>query len=68
MEENRKTIHDSLSNRFGFRVENNVLCDVRLYMTIEKRGFLLRYNREEFSCLGDLILDGKNLITKNSQE
>ena len=39
--ENRETINNSLINRFGFDIEVNPLCDIRLYSCIEKRGFLI---------------------------
>ena len=65
LEENRKKINWSLSNRFGFEIENNVLCDIKLYSSIEKRGFLIKNNKEGFGCLDVLKLDGKNLIQKN---
>lgn len=59
--ENRHTINESLSNRFGFSIENNILCDIRLYCSIEKRGFLLYWNGECFECLRSIRLDGSNL-------
>lgn len=40
-EENRKTINESLSNRFDFTIKLNMLCDIALYKKIEKRGFLI---------------------------
>lgn len=61
LEEHRKKINDSLSNRFGFEVRNDVLADLRLYLTIEKRGFLIYQDGKKFECLNTLILDGQNL-------
>lgn len=58
---NRKAINLSLSNRFGFSIENNVLCDMKLYCSIEKRGFLIYQNGERFECLKSIRLDGSNL-------
>lgn len=63
--ENREKINSSLSNRFGFDIENNVLCDIKLYTSIEKRGFLIKDNKEGFECLKSLKLDGKRLTTKS---
>ena len=64
-EENRKRINESLSNRFGFDIKNDLLCDVLLYKNIEKRGFLIKNNKEGFECLENIRLDGRNLIQKN---
>lgn len=65
LEENRQKINGSLSNRFGFEIANDILCDIKLYSMIEKRGFLIKNTKEGFECLNDIILDGKNLIAKN---
>lgn len=64
LEENRKKINTSLSGRFGFTVENDVLCDIKLYSSIEKRGFLLKNHKEGFECLESIILDGKRATAK----
>ena len=65
--ENRKNIIDSLSKRFGFVIENYPLADIRLYSQLEKRGFLIKTNKnkEGFECLESIKLDGKNLTSKN---
>lgn len=69
IEENRKTISDSLSNRFGFRIVNNKLADIKLYTTIEKRGFLLYNSKgEKIECLNNITLDGVNLTSKSLNE
>lgn len=65
LSENRSTINESLSKRFGFEIKNDVLCDIKLYSSIEKRGFLVKINKERFTCLESLELDGKNLTAKN---
>lgn len=62
LESNRENINKSLSNRFGFEIVNNILCDVKLYSSIEKRGFLIKTNKAGFECLENIRLDGKNLI------
>ena len=64
LEENREKISSSLSNRFGFEVVNEVLCDIKLYSSIEKRGFLLKNHKEGFECLESIILDGKRATIK----
>lgn len=63
LQSNRKTINLSLSNRFGFSIENNVLCDMKLYCSIEKRGFLIYQNGERFECPRSIKLDGNHLTT-----
>lgn len=64
--ENREKINESLSKRFGFNVENEVLSDIRLYTTIEKRGFLIIEERTglEFLWLDNLTLDGGKLTKR----
>lgn len=65
---NREEINRSLSNRFGFQIENGILADLRLYSTIEKRGFLLYRNGVEVVCPEEIKLDGVKMILKNSAE
>ena len=65
LEENREKITASLSNRFGFVVVNDVLCDIKLYSSIEKRGFLIKSNKEGYECLANIVLDGKRTTLKN---
>lgn len=64
LEENRDKINYSLSNRFGFKIRNDVLCDIKLYSSIEKRGCLLSNHKEGFECLNSIELDGKRLTSK----
>lgn len=63
LNKNRERINQSLSNRFGFKIEQDILCDIKLYTSIEKRGFLIYQNGERFECLNSLTLDGENLTT-----
>lgn len=63
--ENRDSINGSLTKRFGINIKNDKLCDIKLYTKIEKRGFLLKNNREEFTCLNTIKLDGTMLIQGN---
>ena len=65
---NREEINRSLSNRFGFQIENGILADLRLYTTIEKRGFLLYRNGVEVVCPDGILLDGVKMVVKNSAE
>lgn len=62
MRANREKINSSLSKRFGFTIEMNALCDIKLYISIEKRGFLvIQDNGERFECLESITLDGNSL-------
>jgi hypothetical protein len=63
--EHREQINRSLSNRFGFNIIQNKLADLKLYITIEKRGFLIYKGLVKMECLNDIILDGQNLTSKN---
>lgn len=65
MKDNRKSISESLSKRFGLEVKNDVLCDIVLYSKIEKRGFLLFINGVAVECLENITLDGLNPIIKS---
>lgn len=62
---NRITINNSLSKRFGYDIEHNKLCDLKLYATIEKRGFLIESENHKFLCQNNIKLDGLKLIPKN---
>lgn len=62
----RKQISNSLTKRFGVTVGNRVLSDLKLYTTIEKRGFLLVKNGVEVECLDEIILNGETLTLKSS--
>ena len=59
--ENREKINQSLSNRFGFAVDVPILADLKLYTTIEKRGFLIFKDGEKIECLEYLTLDGMKI-------
>lgn len=65
---NRERINASLSGRFGWQIENNKLADIKLYSTIEKRGFLLRDGRSEINCLSKVKLDGQKMTCASSGE
>lgn len=62
--DNRIKINESLSNRFGFKIENDKLADLKLYSMTEKRGFLIK-GKEEYKCLNTIELIGVNLMNKN---
>ena len=59
--DNREKITESLTRRFGARVQNDVLCDLKLYTTIEKRGFLVMKEEVKFLCLDEITLTGCKL-------
>lgn len=64
LQKNRDKINESLSNRFGFTIVNNELSDLKTYVTIEKRGFLIYKGQVKFECLNNIILDGHRLMMK----
>jgi hypothetical protein len=63
--ENREKISESLSNRFGFHVQNDLLADLRLYTSIEKRGFLIIKGEEKIVCQENITLDGALLMKQS---
>lgn len=63
--EHREKITESLSKRFGVQVENDILSDLKLYMTIEKRGFLIITKDGKIAWQKDIILDGDRLMKRN---
>lgn len=62
--DNRIKINESLTKRFGFKIEVDKLADLRLYSMTEKRGFLIK-GKEEYKCLDTIELIGVNLIHRN---
>lgn len=68
IETNRENINASLSKRFGLGISNEILCDLKLYSSIEKRGFLIETKEGYYKCLNTIKLDGQNKIQKKSAE
>lgn len=66
--DHRAQIAKSLTNRFGFKVQVPLVADLKLYSTIEKRGFLLVANGVEVKCQEDLQLDGEKMTLQISAE
>lgn len=64
-EANRESIAESLTKRFNISIRNDVLADMKLYTTIEKRGFLIFKGVEKIECLNNITLDG-NKVTRRS--
>lgn len=62
--EHRRTIENSLSNRFGFTIDSELIADLRLYSSIEKRGYLISINGEYVECQENIILDGMKMTLK----
>lgn len=65
LNENRETINTSLTGRFGYKCSIDSLCDLKLYSSIEKRGFLVIVNNEEIICQENITLGGQIVITRN---
>lgn len=57
-EDHRFTIEESLTKRFGFTIKSDMIADIRLYSSIEKRGFLISGNGEHKQWLSSITLDG----------
>lgn len=64
LKEHRNKINESLSKRFNIQITNDILSDIKLYESIEKRGFLIEYKGQKISCLKAITLDGNNLMKK----
>ena len=64
LQDNRDKINESLSKRFNIELENDKLCDLRLYTMIEKRGFFIECGERNYECLSNLKLNGQNKILK----
>ncbi|MBO7712865.1 MAG: hypothetical protein J6S85_04795 [Methanobrevibacter sp.] len=61
----RDYYNQSLTHRFGVDIKFYELCDIKTYLTYEKRGFYLTINDEDYSCLENLILIGTKIIKSN---
>jgi len=68
IKENRETLTETLSKRLGFNFYNETLFDVKLYSSIEKRGFLLIVDGEKIQCQNNIIFVGDKMMRKNSNE
>ena len=68
LEQNRKRINESLLKRFKFHIKQDIICDIRLYQTIETRGFLICANGEYIECLDHIQLNGVEVTKKNLDE
>lgn len=66
--DHREQISKSLTKRFGVAVDYPILADIRLYTTIEKRGFLLVQNGVEVQCPDRITLNGERVTLKNFED
>lgn len=64
-EDNRYNIDFSLLNRFGFAINSALIADLRLYSSIEKRGYLISVNGEYVECQNNITLDGLKMTLRN---
>ena len=65
VEDHRESLNQSLTNRFGFAFKMDKLADIRLYNTIEKRGFLIICDGVNIECPSDITFDGMITIPKS---
>ena len=68
LEKNREDINTSLTNRFGFSICNNILSDIKLYLVVEKRGFLIFADGNQIDSPDQLTLQGDTIIKKEKRE
>lgn len=61
-ENNRKSINESISKMFKIDFSNDILCDLKLYSDIEKRGFYVFIDGRGCNCLSNIKLDGLSKI------
>ena len=62
LKDNRDTISNSLTKRFGFIIKIDQIFDIKLYSSIEKRGFLIETQEGKHTCLNTIKLDGQSKI------
>lgn len=68
LDEHRKKINDSLSNRFNIYVDVSELSDVILYKKIETRGFLIESENGVMKCLNNVKFTGANVTIRKYKE
>ena len=56
LEAHRTQINNSLSKRFHFEIDASAVADMRLYATIEKRGFRVVTETGEILCPENLLI------------
>ena len=65
MKEHREEINKSLSKRFGCNFKSDLIADLRLYKTIEKRGYLISVDGDKIECQEHITLDGLRMIARS---
>ena len=65
MKEHREEINQSLSKRFGCNFKSDIIADLRLYKTIEKRGYLISVDGDKIECQENITLDGLKMIARS---
>ena len=73
LENHSDTLSQSLSNRFNFKIEAQLLAKLSLYIKCENRGFYIHFinnngSEGDISCQDNLILDGEKVILLNCVE
>lgn len=63
----RKEFEDKLKDRYGIRINFNLISQLLLYKKIETRGFLVESGGEYYTCLDHIKLIGVNQIQRNLQ-
>lgn len=61
----REDINTSLSKRFSVKFNADIVADLRLYSSIEKRGFSISLNGELIECQNNIVLDGLKMTARN---
>lgn len=52
----RDVLNSKLSKKYKMSIEANILSDLLLYSTLEKRGFKVETNKEGYECLQNINL------------
>lgn len=56
--DSREYYNESISRRFGFTTDLDILSDLKLYTSIEKRGFLIYKNGVKIDCPESITFAG----------
>lgn len=65
LEEHREKITNSLYKRFKMEFDIPLLCDIRLYDSIENRGFYIEVDGRVVQCLEEITLVGTRVDSEN---